>query len=117
MKESNFDMRITLLEEKIMWNDSILIKMDQKFDRMEERLVRLEGRLEDVQIRLGEKISELQARTDARFIEMAHEFNGVHREIAAIHRGIALQTRWILSVILFATVMGPVILKLLDRYL
>lgn len=118
--ESSLNLRVSLLEEKNMWTQSTLVKMDQKIDRLEEG-----------QLRLVERISGLQAHTDARFIEIAREFNGVHRELALVHdkiagvhekltglhESIAHQTRWILSVILFASVIAPVVLKLLDRYL
>jgi hypothetical protein len=64
--------------------------MDYKFDT--------EMRFSHVE----ERISTLQAHTDEKFIAVHAEFANVRKEISGIHRAIAVQTKWILVVILGA---------------
>lgn len=121
MGNVSLEMRVILLEEKSMWNESAIIKLDKKVDRLQEGQIRIlemlgdyksstDERISSLQAHTDERISSLQAHTDARFIE-------VHKELGNIQKSIAIQTRWILSVILFTSIIGPVVLKLLDRYL
>lgn len=161
MKETDLEMRVTLLEEKIMWNESTITRIDSKVDRiqdgllrlvevvsdykshtderisnfqlhtderisnlqahmddrilllqtnMDEKFNRMEDRISGLQAQTDEKISNLQSHTDDRFVQ-------VQGELTNIHKSITVQTRWMLSVILFGSVIGPFILKLLDIYL
>lgn len=79
--------------------------MDGKIDRLQEG-----------QLSLHREFSAIQSHTDTRFLDVAGQFQNLHKEISEIHRSIAIQTCWILSVILFASVLAPLILKILDLY-
>lgn len=135
MSGINLELRVSVLEEKLMWSEDTIKRMDRKIDSLQTGQLHMLEKISDLQAHTDwsisdlrshtdQKISALQAHTDNRFLELGREFNrvhaelsGVHGQIAGVHSSIAMQTKWILSVILFASVVGPVVLKLLDRYL
>ena len=98
--------RVSVLETGMTWAQSNI--QDIKRD--------LEG-LKQGQLHLLEKIGDLQAHTDVKFIAVHQEIAVVHKEIAGVHRAISTQTKWILAVILgaatLASVVQPLMMKLL----
>jgi hypothetical protein len=66
-------------------------------------------------LRLKESESRLTERMDSRFLDIEKQFSEVHRQIAGVHAAIASQTRWLLTLLLGALVLYPLISRLMTR--
>lgn len=128
MNPANLNTRVRVLEEKLMGNETAIIKLETKVDRLQEGQIRLLEKISDLQAHMDARISALQAHTDHRFLEMGRDFakefgrvhtdmTGLHGQINDIHKSISMQTKWFLAVVLFATAAIPALFKVLDHFL
>ncbi len=83
---------------------------DQKsvlFQLVEDRFAR---RVQETEQRLVE-------RMDARFLDVQKQFGEVQKQIVGVHEALSRQTRWLLTLVLAAAVIYPLVTKLIDKLL
>ena len=113
---------ITVVEERFARRvmearDELRTEMHAGFMDLQQQIGGVRAELRSVQAELQEQIggvrAELKEQIGSVRAELHKEIGNVHQEIGLVRKEITVQTRWLLTVMVAATVLIPVMQRLL----
>ncbi len=92
-------------------------EMNAGFARQQEQLSRQQEQIADLGKEIEKVRTEFSAQIGVMSTEFGKELRDVHKRISDVHQQIAVQTRWLLTVLVGAAVLIPVLQRVMGALL